>query len=90
MTSSTCGGYWMSKMAMTEEAEIDWSLTTWEGVRREQLRRYLRLGLTERLQALDELAKLPASGANRTERSSDRRGAGGRFLEGLTAVLLQA
>lgn len=37
--------------------EIDWSLTTWEGTRREQLRRSLHLTLRERLQALEEMAE---------------------------------
>jgi hypothetical protein len=44
---------------MTDEvAGIDWSVTTWEGNRRAQLRRSLKLSLRERLQAIDEMAKL--------------------------------
>lgn len=43
---------------MSKDADIDWSLTTWEGVRREQLRRNLRLTVAERLRALDDLATL--------------------------------
>jgi len=35
--------------------EIDWSLTTWEGSRREQLRRTCRLTLRERLVELDDM-----------------------------------
>lgn len=35
--------------------EIDWSLTSWEGSRREQLRRSCRLTLRERLIALDDM-----------------------------------
>lgn len=35
--------------------EIDWSLTSWEGSRREQLRRACRLTLRERLIALDDM-----------------------------------
>ena len=43
---------------MSQDVEIDWALTTWEGVRREQLRRNLRLTLAERFRALDDLATL--------------------------------
>ena len=39
----------------TNPDDFDWSLTTWEGVRREQLRRNLRLSLRERLESLDDL-----------------------------------
>lgn len=44
----------MSRMA----DDIDWSLTTWEGSRRETLRRWRRLSLREKLQALDEMNEL--------------------------------
>lgn len=37
---------------------IDWSLTTWEGSRRAQLRRWRTLTLRERLQALDDMTEL--------------------------------
>ena len=37
---------------------IDWSLTTWEGSRREQLRRWRMLTLRERLQNLEDMAEL--------------------------------
>ncbi len=37
-------------------APIDWSLTTWEGSRRAQLRRWCALTLRERLQAVEEMA----------------------------------
>jgi hypothetical protein len=40
---------------MTTKNEIDWSLTSWEGSRREQLRRACRLTLRERLIALDDM-----------------------------------
>ena len=44
---------------MTDETDnIDWPVTTWEGSRRAQLRRSLELSLRERLQAIDEMAKL--------------------------------
>jgi CRISPR-associated protein Csx17 len=38
--------------------EIDWALTTWEGSRREQLRRWRRLSLRERLRAIEEMADI--------------------------------
>jgi len=38
------------------ERDIDWSLTTWEGSRRAQLRRALTLTLRERLEAVEGLA----------------------------------
>ena len=40
------------------EAEIDWKLTTWEGSRRATLRRWARLGLREKLRAVEEMAQL--------------------------------
>ncbi len=36
--------------------EIDWSLTTFDGVRREQLRRNLRLTVQQRLEAVEDMA----------------------------------
>ena len=38
--------------------DIDWSLTTWEGSRREQLRHALSLTLRERLQAVEDMAEV--------------------------------
>jgi hypothetical protein len=55
---------------MDQEPEIDWSLTTWEGVRREQLRRNLRLTLAERFRALDDLATLSRHVATIGKRSA--------------------
>ena len=37
---------------------IDWSLTTWEGARREQLRRWAKLSLREILLAQEEMQEL--------------------------------
>ena len=37
---------------------IDWSLTTWEGSRREQLRRWAALSLEEILLAQEEMREL--------------------------------
>jgi hypothetical protein len=38
-----------------DSAEIDWSLTTWEGARREQLRRWAALPLEAVVSALEEM-----------------------------------
>lgn len=38
--------------------DIDWSLTTWEGSRRAQLRQALKLTLRERLAAVDGLNEI--------------------------------
>ena len=38
--------------------EIDWSLTTWEGSRREQIRRWSKLSLREILLAQEEMQEL--------------------------------
>ena len=37
--------------------EIDWSLTTWEGSRRAMLRDTMKLSLTEKWQAVEEMAE---------------------------------
>lgn len=37
---------------------IDWRLTTWEGSRREQLRRWAQLPLERIIQALEEMEEL--------------------------------
>lgn len=46
-------------MSQTDD-DIDWSLTSWEGSRRAQLRRWLALTVRERLQAIEEMAELAA------------------------------
>jgi hypothetical protein len=46
---------------------IDWSLTTWEGARREQLRRWSRMPLAEMILALEEMQVL----ADKLSQSSD-------------------
>lgn len=43
---------------MAAKREIDWELTTWEGSRRATLRRWARLTLREKLQAVEEMAEL--------------------------------
>src|SRR3546814_1129241 len=40
------------------EQHVDWSKTTFEGVRREQLRQNLKRTVRERLEAMDELDRL--------------------------------
>jgi hypothetical protein len=40
------------------DAAIDWSLTTWEGARREQLRRWAELPLERIVSALEEMEDL--------------------------------
>ena len=37
---------------------IDWSLTTWEGSRREQMRRWAALPLEQMIQSIEEMAEL--------------------------------
>ena len=65
--------------------EIDWSLTTWEGARREQLRRWAALPLERIVLALEEMQELaewlcPGAGevgarpAHRDDRSQDGAG----------------
>ena len=41
---------------MSNDDGIDWSLTTWEGSRRAQLRDAMKLTLTEKWQAVEEMA----------------------------------
>ena len=41
-----------------DDSNIDWSKTTWEGSRREQLRRWRKLTLRERLQAVEDMTDI--------------------------------
>ncbi len=45
-------------MSERDDRDIDWTLTTWEGSRRDQLRRAQDLTLRERLQAVEDMAEL--------------------------------
>jgi CRISPR-associated protein Csx17 len=45
-------------MSKAERPDVRWELTTFEGSRREQLRRARELTLRERLQAVEEMAEL--------------------------------
>jgi hypothetical protein len=40
------------------QEDIDWSLTTWEGARREQMRRWSKMSLAEMILALEEMQVL--------------------------------
>jgi hypothetical protein len=42
------------------DEEIDWSLTTWEGSRREQHRRFLALSLSEKIAVVESLGEMAA------------------------------
>jgi hypothetical protein len=58
-------------MAERDANEIDWSLTTWEGARREQRRRWAELPLERIVAALEEMQELSewlASGASASNR----------------------
>jgi hypothetical protein len=50
---------------------IDWSLTTWEGARREQLRRWADLTLEEVIRAQEEMRELAATAATTPPASSE-------------------
>ena len=45
-------------MPGSNEEAIDWSLTTWEGAEREQLRRWAQLSLEEIVRAQEEMQSL--------------------------------
>ncbi len=60
-------------MPRSDKETIDWSLATWEGAEREQLRRWAALSLQEIVLAQEEmqdlaerLAKAPAGGGPQT------------------------
>lgn len=40
------------------DPDIDWSKTTWEGSRREKLRRWQKLSIRERLQAVEDMGEI--------------------------------
>ncbi len=52
----------------SQNDEIDWSLTTWEGSRRAQLRQWCKLSLRERLCALEEMGEIAQQFADMRER----------------------
>jgi len=55
-----------------QDNEIDWNLTTWEGSRRETLRRWCKLSVRERLQALEEMCDLARQFADMREQGRFR------------------
>lgn len=63
----------MSK-AEPDDGAIDWSLTTWEGARREQLRRWAALPLERIILAIEEMEalaeRLAATRASELEQKS--------------------
>lgn len=54
---------------------VDWSLTTWDGSRREQLRRWAALPLEQIIRAIEEMEALAErlSAAPRVSGSKDER-----------------
>lgn len=52
---------------------IDWSLTSWEGSRRAQLRRWCTLSLRQKLLALDEMTEIAEHFARMRETGKMRR-----------------
>ncbi len=52
--------------------EIDWSLTTWEGSRREQLRRWATTPLAEIVARLEEMERLSAALREAPEEEEER------------------
>lgn len=57
--SSIYSGYWKTSKTMNDaDNGIDWSVTTWDGSRRAQLRQWRSLSLRERFEALDGMADL--------------------------------
>lgn len=51
----------MADEAPSRDPPIDWRLTTWEGARREELRRWSQLPLERIVAALEEMAELQLS-----------------------------
>jgi hypothetical protein len=59
----------MAKSDATADT-IDWRLTTWEGSRREQLRRWAALPLERIILAIEEMDELSASLADESARGA--------------------
>ena len=47
--------------------DIDWSATTWEASRREQLRRWLQMSVQERFELLEQMSELSETLAHARE-----------------------
>ena len=69
-------------MSDADAREIDWTLTTWEGARREQLRRWAALPLETIVLALEEMQELAdwlcpgAAGVDAPRADSNKRSVG--------------
>jgi hypothetical protein len=50
---------------MADLPQPDWDLGTWEGAKREQLRRWMKLSLREKLEALESMGELARHFAER-------------------------
>lgn len=50
--------------------DVDWEKTSWDGARREQLRRWAELPLDRIIASLEEMAALAEERSNREERES--------------------
>jgi len=66
--------------------DIDWSLTTWEGSRRAQLRRALTLTLRERMEALEGLADVVRRFQEMRARGKFKTGSGGGESSGASGT----
>jgi len=52
--------------------EVDWSLTTWEGVRKEQMRRWAQLPLERAIMALEEMEEIARAFQGGGDRAIER------------------
>jgi hypothetical protein len=59
-------------MSTSNPPDIDGSITTFEGARREQMRRWAELPLIEILEALEEMATLADTLGTSTDRAAER------------------
>ena len=66
---STSNSYESWQMARIEDKAIDWSLTTWGGAEREQLRRWSQLSLEDIVRAQEEMQDL-ADRLGRTDKET--------------------
>ncbi len=55
------------------EDPVDWSLTTWEGARREQLRRWAKLPLERIVAAQEEMAEISLRFAHAVQKGHSNR-----------------
>jgi hypothetical protein len=67
-------------MSGPDETQIDWSLTTFDGARREQLRRWAELPLEQILTALEEMEALSTLSERKKETPPDIKKLGSVLL----------